>query len=480
MDFTLSKQHLLLRDMYRAFAENEVKPLAEEVDEEERFPMETVKKLARYGFMGIPFPKKYGGAGGDVLAYAMAVEELSKACATTGVIVSAHTSLCCAPIYENGTEEQKMQYLPKLLSGEWIGAFGLTEPNAGTDASGQQTTAELVDDHYVLNGTKIFITNAGYAHVYIIFAMTDKKAGNKGISAFIVVFIIFFVLNLTPGNPGRSILGVSAPQEAVDQLNEELGYNDPLLVKYFNYLKNLVLNRSFGTSYFTGQAVADEVLPRFGVTLKLSTIGIIISTLVGVPLGILTAVKQYSIWDYVPSVLAFLLAAIPSFVLGMVLLFVFALKLNILPSYGLETWKCYIMPSLCMAIPITAFNVRFTKSSMLESIREDYIDTARAKGAKERTVIWKHALKNALLPVITNIGLNMGGLIMGAVVAERLFSVPGIGALIVDRIAYKDEPVIIAGTIVISITFTIIMLAVDIIYAFVDPRIRAKYTKVKG
>ena len=148
--------------------------------------METVKKLARYGFMGIPFPKKYGGAGGDVLAYAMAVEELSKACATTGVIVSAHTSLCCAPIYENGTEEQKMQYLPKLLSGEWIGAFGLTEPNAGTDASGQQTTAELVDDHYVLNGTKIFITNAGYAHVYIIFAMTDKKAGNKGISAFIV------------------------------------------------------------------------------------------------------------------------------------------------------------------------------------------------------------------------------------------------------------------------------------------------------
>ena len=121
-----------------------------------------------------------------MLAYAMAVEELSKACATTGVIVSAHTSLCCAPIYENGTEEQKMQYLPKLLSGEWIGAFGLTEPNAGTDASGQQTTAELVDDHYVLNGTKIFITNAGYAHVYIIFAMTDKKAGNKGISAFIV------------------------------------------------------------------------------------------------------------------------------------------------------------------------------------------------------------------------------------------------------------------------------------------------------
>ena len=295
-----------------------------------------------------------------------------------------------------------------------------------------------------------------------------------------VIFIIYFVLNLTPANPGRSILGVSAPQEAVDQLNEELGYNDPLIVKYCKYIKQLVVDHSFGTSYFTKQSVMDEVLPRFWVTLKLSMIGIVISTLIGVPLGILTAVKQYSIWDYLPSMIAFLLAAVPAFVLGMTLLLIFSLKLNLLPSYGLNSWECYIMPSLCMAIPITAFNVRFTKSSMLESIRADYIDTARAKGAKEKTVIWKHALKNALLPVVTNIGLNMGGLIMGAVVAERLFSVPGIGALIVDRINYKDEPVIIAGTIVIAVTFTIIMLIVDIVYAFIDPRIKAKYTRVKG
>lgn len=186
MDFTLPKEHLLLREMYRKFAENEVKPFAEEVDEEERFPVETVKKLARYGFLGIPFPKEYGGAGGDALAYAMAVEELSKVCGTTGVIVSAHTSLCCAPIYEYGTEEQKRKYLPKLCAGEWLGAFGLTEPNAGTDASGQQTRADLDGDHYVLNGSKIFITNAGYADVYIIMAMTDKTKGTKGISAFIV------------------------------------------------------------------------------------------------------------------------------------------------------------------------------------------------------------------------------------------------------------------------------------------------------
>ena len=186
MDFTLSNEQKMLREMFRKFTENEVRPLAEEVDETERFPEETVKKMAKLGMMGIYFPKEYGGAGGDVLTYAMCVEELSKACGTTGVIVSAHTSLCCAPIYENGTEEQKRKYLPKLCAGEWIGAFGLTEPDAGTDASGQQTTAVLEGDHYVLNGSKIFITNAAAADVFIIFAMTDKKAGNHGISAFIV------------------------------------------------------------------------------------------------------------------------------------------------------------------------------------------------------------------------------------------------------------------------------------------------------
>lgn len=186
MDFTLSKEHLMLQDMFRSFAQNEVKPLAEEVDEQERFPVETVQKLGRYGIMGIPFPKKYGGAGGDNLAYVMAIEELSKVCGTTGVIVSAHTSLCCWPIYEFGTEEQKMQYLPDLLSGKHVGAFGLTEPNAGTDASGQQTKAVLEGDHWVLDGSKIFITNAGHADIFIIFAMTDKSLGTHGITAFIV------------------------------------------------------------------------------------------------------------------------------------------------------------------------------------------------------------------------------------------------------------------------------------------------------
>lgn len=186
MDFLLSKEHEMARHLFRDFAEKEVKPLAHDIDEEERFPSETVEKMAKYGFMGIPFPKEYGGQGCDSLTYTMAVEELSRVCGTTGVIVSAHTSLGASPIYEFGTDEQKQKYLPKMASGEWIGAFGLTEAGAGTDAAGQQTKAVLDGDHYVLNGSKIFITNAGKAHVYIVMAMTDKSQGTKGISAFIV------------------------------------------------------------------------------------------------------------------------------------------------------------------------------------------------------------------------------------------------------------------------------------------------------
>ena len=186
MDFNLNKTQELFRQMIREFSEKEVKPLAAEIDEQERFPQETVDKMAKLGIFGIPVPKQYGGAGGDNIMYSIAVEELSRCCATTGVIVSAHTSLCMSPILQFGTEEQKMKYVPKLASGEWIGAFGLTEPNAGTDAAGQQTTAVLDGEEWVINGNKIFITNAGHADVYIVIAMTDKSLGTKGISAFIV------------------------------------------------------------------------------------------------------------------------------------------------------------------------------------------------------------------------------------------------------------------------------------------------------
>lgn len=186
MNFTLTKEQELVRQMVRDFAVNEVKPIAAEIDVTERFPMENVKKMGELGMMGIPFPTEFGGTGGDVLSYILAVEELSKVCATTGVILSAHTSLCASLINENGTPEQKEKYLRDLCTGNKIGAFGLTEPGAGTDAAGQQTTAVLDGDNYILNGSKIFITNGGVADTFIVFAMTDKSKGTKGISAFIV------------------------------------------------------------------------------------------------------------------------------------------------------------------------------------------------------------------------------------------------------------------------------------------------------
>ena len=186
MNFQLTKEQEFVRKMVREFATTEVEPIAADIDKEHRFPEENVEKMAKLGMMGIPFPTEYGGAGGDHIAYAICVEELARVCASTAVIVSAHTSLCCWPIFNYGTEAQKEKYLPDLLSGKKLGAFGLTEPNAGTDASGQQTRAEDCGDYWLLNGAKVFITNGGYADVFVVMAMTDKSKGNHGISSFIV------------------------------------------------------------------------------------------------------------------------------------------------------------------------------------------------------------------------------------------------------------------------------------------------------
>ncbi len=186
MDFGLSKEHVLLKRMLEEFAENEVKPIAADVDEEEKFPWETIKKMAKAGMLGIPYAKEYGGQGADYISYIMAVEELAKVCGTTAVILSAHTSLGSAPINDWGTEEQKKKFLTPLAKGEKLAAFGLTEPNAGTDAAGQQTTAVLDGDEWVLDGSKMFITNGEVADTYVVFAVTDKTQGHKGISAFIV------------------------------------------------------------------------------------------------------------------------------------------------------------------------------------------------------------------------------------------------------------------------------------------------------
>jgi butyryl-CoA dehydrogenase len=186
MDFILSNEHKMTQEMYREFARREVKPLAKEIDEEERFPSETVDKMKALGLFGIPFERKYHGQGCDTLSYVLCIEELAKVCAATAVIVSAHTSLCADSVLKFGTEEQKEKYLTALCDGRMLGAFALTEPGAGTDASQIRTTAEKTPDGYVLNGSKVFITNGKEADLYVVMAMTDKSLGQKGISAFLV------------------------------------------------------------------------------------------------------------------------------------------------------------------------------------------------------------------------------------------------------------------------------------------------------
>lgn len=294
-----------------------------------------------------------------------------------------------------------------------------------------------------------------------------------------VSFIVFSILYFTPADPARLMLGASAPQEALEQLREELGLNDPFLVQYGNYMKD-VFHGDFGNSYRSGQPVFDEIFARFPVTLKLAGISILVVTVLGITLGIISAVKQYSILDYLLTVLSMLAASIPSFWLGLMMMLYFALEKGWLPSYGVENgWRSFVMPVIALSLPAMAELTRMTRSAMLETIRQDYIRTARAKGLMERAVIWRHALKNALMPIITVIGSNFGSLLGGAVVIETVFSLPGLGSLIVNSIRTKDVPQVMAGTLFIALLFCIVLLVVDVAYAFIDPRVRTRYIKEK-
>ena len=291
-----------------------------------------------------------------------------------------------------------------------------------------------------------------------------------------VTFIVFSIMALTPGDPGRMILGQNASQEAVDMLNDELGLNKPFLIRYVDYIIGAVQG-DFGNSYRTGQPVFDEIFVRLPATVTLAVLAIITSVILGIPLGILSAVKQYSLVDYISTVAAMLMASIPGFWLGLMMILLFSLKLGWLPPSGIGSFAHYIMPTIMLAIPNAAAILRLTRTTMLETIRADYIRTARAKGAPEKTVIWKHALKNALLPVITVVGINFGGLLGGTIIAESVFSIPGLGSLTLTAIRMKDIPQVMATVIFLAALFSIVMMLVDILYAFVDPRLRAMYVK---
>jgi peptide/nickel transport system permease protein len=244
------------------------------------------------------------------------------------------------------------------------------------------------------------------------------------------------------------------------------------------YIRDIVTKFDFGTSYLTRQSVIQEVADRFPNTLFLAAMSMIVASLIGISLGIFSAVKQYSVPDTVFSVSAIFFAAVPNFWQAMVTMYIFSLVLGILPSSGATTWVHFIMPISVLCSTSAAQLLRLTRSTMLETIRQDYIRTARTKGASEARVIFRHALKNALLPIITILGINFGLLLGGAIVVEAIFAIPGLGHLLVGAIRNKDIPQVMACTLFISLLFCIIILIVDILYAFIDPRIKAKYAKV--
>ena len=291
-----------------------------------------------------------------------------------------------------------------------------------------------------------------------------------------VSLIVFTIISLSPGDPATVILGTDAPKEAIDALNHELGFDQPLPVRYLDYITS-ALQGDFGNSYRTGQPVFDEIFSRFPNTLKLALCAIVLSVLIGVPIGILSAIKQYSILDYISTVSAMFLASVPQFWLGLMAILIFAVNLGVLPATGNDTWLSYIMPTMAMALPCAAKNLRLTRSSMLEIIRQDYIRTAKAKGAPPRTIIWKHALRNAMMPIITNVGVNFGQLLGGMVVIESVFGMQGIGTLTITAIRMKDIPQVTASVIFLAFIYSAVMLVIDLAYAFIDPRIKARYVK---
>mgnify|MGYP001637834676 CR=1 FL=1 len=292
---------------------------------------------------------------------------------------------------------------------------------------------------------------------------------------FGAVFLVFAIMQLTPGDPGSLILGITAKQADIDALNHELGADQPFFVQFFNYIKGIVCHFDFGQSYQTRLPVLNEILARFPNTFWLALWSMIFSAVVGIIFGIISAVKQYSLIDNVLTTLSMLLSAIPGFWLGLMLMLLFSLKLGWLPTNGVDTWTGYILPVVTLSLSGIASEIRLTRSTMLETIRQDYIRTAKSKGAPEKIVIFRHALKNALLPVITNMGMNFGSSLGGAVIIETVFGIPGVGMLIVSSIRQKDTPMIMGATLFLAVLFCLVMLVVDILYAYIDPRLKAKY-----
>lgn len=291
-----------------------------------------------------------------------------------------------------------------------------------------------------------------------------------------VMFIVFVINHFMPGDPVISLLGNNYTQEQYDAKEAELGLDKPFLEQFFIYVKNVVTKLDLGTSYQTNRSVSKEILERFPVTLKLGILGILVTVIVGIPFGIISATKQYSALDYGVTVVSMFFASMPSFWMGLMAIIIFSYKLGWLPASGLFTWKHWILPVLTLGLSPVATITRMTRSSMLDVIRQDYIRTARAKGLSESAVIQRHALKNALIPVLTVVGMQLGTIVAGSVVIEAIFAINGTGQLLMTAINGKNYPVINGVVLFLSVSISLMNLLVDLVYGFVDPRIMAQYS----
>ena len=294
-----------------------------------------------------------------------------------------------------------------------------------------------------------------------------------------VLLIVFFISYITPGDPVKTILGSNYTQEAYDAKTKELGLDKPFFYQYGKYVLDMVTKGDLGTSYSYGHSVSEQIWSRMGITFEIGILGVLLTIILGVPFGVLSATKQYSVLDYSVTTLSTLFAAMPNFWLALVAILLFSLKLRWLPATGFGTVQQLILPVLTNALTSVAVVARMTRSSMREVIRQDYIRTARAKGLREGTVIRRHALKNALIPVLTVVGMQMSMVMGGSVIVETIFSIPGLGAYMMAGINARDYPVINGCVVVLSLSICVMNLLVDIAYAYVDPRIRAQYERPK-
>lgn len=296
---------------------------------------------------------------------------------------------------------------------------------------------------------------------------------------FGVTLLVFTLLYFAKGDPAATKLGSEATEEEIQELREEWGLNDSYPVRFGRYVKQVLIDHDLGTSYATGKSISQDIVYRFKITFQIAMISVGMALVFGVLMGIVAAVKQYSIWDNASMVAALIGSSMPGFWIGLLMSILFALKLGWFPASGWGTFKQMLLPCTASAIGLAGGLARQTRSSMLEVIRQDYITTARAKGISNLKVIFVHAFRNALIPIVTAAGNVLGFSLGGAVVIEAVFSIPGLGMYMVDAINKRDYPAIQGSTLYMAVVFGSVMLVVDILYALIDPRIKARYKTVK-